>query len=140
MSLKAFLASNAKKPEERKIVISDRFVGEDGQPEPFIIRAISEDLNGQIRADSTSIKTLKGRQTSKVDTNKYLGRLVAASVVEPDLKDSELQASYGVVGEDNLVRKMLLPGEFAKLLEAVQDLNGYDAEEFDEIKDEVKNS
>lgn len=139
MSLKAFLAQNAAQPKNKEVIIGNRFI-EDGKPVPFIIKAISEDTNGKIRNDSTISNTFKGKQTTKLDTNKYLGKLVAASVVSPDLKDAELQGSYGVIGEDNLIRTMLLPGEFANLLEAVQALNGFDAEKFDEIKTEAKNS
>ena len=139
MSLKAFLSQNAGRPENKEVMVSNRFM-EDGKPVPFIIRAISEETNGKIRNDSTISNTFKGKQTTKLDTNKYLGKLVASSVVSPDLKDAELQSSYGVIGEDNLIRTMLLPGEFAELLEAVQSLNGFDAEKFDEIKTETKNS
>ncbi|MNC83125.1 Phage XkdN-like protein [compost metagenome] len=60
------------------------------------------------------------------------------SVVYPDLKDAELQKSYGVLGADQLLRKMLLPGEYATLLQKVQSINGFD-KDVNELADEVKN-
>jgi hypothetical protein len=66
--------------------------------------------------------------------------LVASSVVYPDLKDAELQKSYGVVSDGDLLKKMLIPGEYLTLQQAVNEVNGFDTEKADEAKDEVKNS
>ncbi|MNW69264.1 Phage XkdN-like protein [compost metagenome] len=76
--------------------------------------------------------------TPEFDSNDYLGKMVGASIVYPNLKDADLQKSYGVRGTDVLLRKMLLPGEFTALLERVQALNGYD-QDLNELVDEVKN-
>ena len=67
-----------------------------------------------------------------------MAKLVVASVVFPDLKDAELQKSYGVLGADQLLRKMLLPGEYATLLQKVQEVNGFDRD-VNELAEEVKN-
>lgn len=139
MSLKAFLAQNAALPANKEIIVSRRFT-EDGNPVPFVIRAIDEETNGKIRSECTTTSTFKNQQTRKFDTNRYLAKLCAASVVSPDLANSELQTSYGVVGSEEVLKRMLLPGEYGTLLEAVQEMNGYDAEKFVEVQDEVKNS
>lgn len=141
MSLKAFLANNAKLPENTEVFVSNRFVGDDGKPVPFVIKAVTEDVNADIRKRATpSISIVKGRQVREFDSNKYLTGLCVASVVEPDLKNSELQKSYGVIGEADLLNAMLLPGEYAVLLSEVQKINGYDNEKFESVKEEVKNS
>ena len=139
MSLKAFLATNAKLPENKKVIISDRFV-ENGEPVAFEIKSVTEDINNKIRSRATLITTVKGKQQSKFESNKYLTDLCVASVVFPDLKSSELQDSYGVRGESDLLEVMLLPGEYATLLAEVQKINGYDNDKFEELKEEVKNS
>ncbi|MNN89462.1 Phage XkdN-like protein [compost metagenome] len=56
----------------------------------------------------------------------------------PDLKNAELQKSYGVMGAEALLHKMLLPGEYANLVQKVQELNGFDAD-MNELVEEVKN-
>lgn len=139
MSLSAFLKQNSVTPENKKVAISKRFV-ENGKPIEWEIKAVSEDANSKIRNSCTTTSTFKGRQTTNFNRNLYLQRLCAAAVVYPDLKDAELQKSYGVVGDAELLAEMLLPGEFGYLLEVVQEMNGYDADRFEEYKEEAKNS
>ena len=140
MALKSFLANNAKLPENQKVVISNRFIGEDGKPEPFEIRAVTEDVNNKIREKATRMSPVKGKNEKIFNSNQYLSGLIVSSLTYPDLKDAELQKSYGVVGEAELLEKMLLPGEYADLLAAVQKINGYEKEDFEKAKEEVKNS
>ena len=54
------------------------------------------------------------------------------------MNDAELQNSYGVMGADALLKKMLKPGEYAAYLEKVQEINGFN-ETFDEKVEEAKN-
>ena len=44
----------------------------------------------------------------KLQTSKYLARLLAASVVEPNLHDKDLQDSYGVMTPEELVQEMVM--------------------------------
>ena len=68
----------------------------------------------------------------------YNHALTALAVVEPDLNNAELQKAWGVLGSEKLLTKMLYVGEFANLLEAVQDLSGLDQDINDDIE-EAKN-
>jgi hypothetical protein len=61
-----------------------------------------------------------------------------ASVAFPDLKNDELQRSYAVMGAESLLQKMLFPGEYAKLLQKVQELNGFD-QSMEDLVETVKN-
>lgn len=137
-SLSAFFAESAKRPANQEIIISDRFV-EDGKPVPWVIRAITEAENTVLKEACTTKKVFKGRQTTVFDGTRYTLMLVTASVVSPDLKNAELQKSYGVLGEENLLSTMLLPGEFTDLSAKVQEISGFKPENFEEAKDEVKN-
>ena len=56
----------------------------------------------------------------------------------PNLKDKELQDSYGVMGDDKLLKTMLTAGEYANYLEKVQEVNGFDVP-MDELVEEAKN-
>ncbi|MGN7454622.1 phage tail assembly chaperone [Paenibacillus pasadenensis] len=139
MSMKLFFAHNAVAAETQEVVVSDRFRDESGRPAAWKLRAISEELNEELR--SASMKRTKGKggqAMPEMDYNAYLGRMVAACVVHPDLNDAELQQSYGVRGAAAVVRKMLLAGEFANLAAKVQEINGFDRE-VGELAEEVKN-
>ncbi|MBW7457350.1 phage portal protein, partial [Paenibacillus sepulcri] len=58
--------------------------------------------------------------------------------IYPDLKNAELQKSYGVLGGDQLIKKMLLSGEYAALVQKVQKVNGFDRD-INELVEDVKN-
>lgn len=131
-SLKAFL--NPIKPENKEVVISDRFQ-EDGKPVPFVIRPITQKENEQLLKKHTKRDK---RGNDFFDRTGYIHELVASAVVFPDLKNAELQKAYGVLGEVELLKTMLYVGEFAELAQAVQELSGLDVDINEEIE-EVKN-
>ncbi len=136
--LSAFLMQNAKQIENMKVAVSNRFTEEDGSPVLWEIRALPETENEALRKSCTKIVKNKYMETEKTDFNLYTGKLVVACVVYPDLNDASLQDSYGVLGADMLIKKMLTAGEYATLLEKVQEINGYD-KDMTELKDEAKN-
>ncbi len=137
-NLSAFLAGNATQVEHVRVAVSDRFKGEDGAPVFWELRALSEAENEALRKGCTRIVKNKRAETEKTDFNLYSGRLAAACVVFPDLSDAALQDSYGVLGADVLVKKMLTAGEYAALLDKVQEINGYD-KGLAELVDDAKN-
>ena len=138
-NLEAFFAQNVKRDIIEEVIISDRFKDKNGKPIAWKIRAISEEENEQIRKASTQIVKGKGGQrTPEIQPEVYLAKVAVASVVFPDLKNADLQKSYGVIGAEDLLKKMLLSGEYAKLLEKVQEINGFD-KDINELMDEVKN-
>ena len=136
--LSAFFAQNVESTITEEFVVSNRIKGEGGNPIPWQLRAISEDENEAIRKSCTRQTRVKGQMVQETNGQAYMAKLVAACVVFPDLKDVELQNSYGVRGEEDLLRRMLLAGEYATLAEKVQELNGYDRD-INDLKDEVKN-
>lgn len=131
-SLKAFL--NPIKTENKEVIVSDRFQ-EDGKPVPFVIRPITQKENELLIKKYTK-RDKKGNET--FDRVGYIHELVASAVVFPDLKNAELQQAYGVLGETELLKEMLLAGEFATLAKAVQELSGIDVDINEKIE-EVKN-
>lgn len=136
----AFFAQAAAIETTEDCVVSKRFKDKDGKPIPWKLRSITEEENQELRKAATKkVKGRNGMYNPEFDSNDYLAKMVGASVVYPNLKDSELQKSYGVRGAEALLRKMLLPGEFTALMERVQALNGYDQEDLNELVDEVKN-
>lgn len=135
----AFFAENAVGECIEEVFISERFKDKEGKSVPWKIKAITEAENQEIRKASTrKVKAKGGMQMPETDPNAYSTRLVAECVVFPNLKDSALQASYGVQGADNLIAKMLYPGEFAELVTKVQELNGFD-QDINETSDKAKN-
>jgi hypothetical protein len=138
-SLQAFFAQNVKLDIVEEVIVSERFKDENGNPIPWKIRAITEGENEQIRRAATHVTKEKGgRRNIEIQPDVYLAKVAAASVVFPDLKNADLQKSYGVMGAEDLLKKMLLAGEYAALVQKVQEVNGFDRD-INELMDEVKN-
>ncbi len=138
-SLSAFFAQNARKVENRKVVISDRFVGADGNPAEWEIACISASDNQKLRnASMRSQPTGKrGQYAQTLDTAAYQAKLAVTCVVYPDLNNTELQSSYGALSAEQLISQMLTPGEFDDLILAIVELNGFTTE--GELVEEAKN-
>ena len=58
------------------------------------------------------------------DEKRYQEAVLAESVLFPDLKDAALQNSYGAVGAERLLARLLPAGEYDCLRRAVEAING----------------
>ena len=71
----------------------------------------------------------------KMQSSKYIRKMIVASVVMPDLYDKELQDSYGVMTPEDLVLAMVDdPGEYNDLAAFVQKFQGFDVDLGDKVK------
>ena len=62
----------------------------------------------------------------KLNTAKYLSKMLCSCIIEPDLFDKELQDSYGVMTPEDLIKEMIDdPGEYQDFVVFVQDFNGF---------------
>lgn len=141
MDLNGFLKQNVVQPENVKYVASERFLDENKKPIEWEIKAITSKEDEQLRKSSMHRAALPGKRNSivpEMDTNKYFGLLAAACTVFPNLNDADLQDSYGVMCNYELLQAMLLPGEYTNYLIKVQEVCGFDKSENDLI-DEAKN-
>ncbi|KWX87048.1 phage portal protein [Paenibacillus riograndensis] len=137
--LSMFFAQNVACDTTEEFVVSQRFKDKEGQPVAWKLRSMTEDENQECRKAATrKVKGKSGVYTSEIDPNDYMAKLMTSIVVHPDLKNAELQRSYNVLGAEALLRKMLLPGEFAALGERVQALNGF-ATDMNELVEGVTN-
>ena len=74
----------------------------------------------------------------KLQSSKYIAKLLATSVVEPNLHDKDLQDSYGAMTPEELLKEMVDdPGEYGDFTAFVQKFNGFTNME-DKV-DEAKN-
>lgn len=136
-----FMKGNKKPRENAKWAVTKSLCGEDGKPLEWEFRHISSKENEEIREECTSEVPVAGKSNMyrpKIKTSRYVQELIARSVVFPDLKNSELQDSYGVVNERDLLMAMVDdPGEYAELAAKVQEFQGFAS--LDEKVGEAKN-
>ncbi len=142
MSLTAFMAPNAVQDEHIKYVVSARFVDEKTkEPIEWEIQCIDSKHDEELRKACTrrvAVPGKRGQFTKETDYDKYVGLLAVECTVFPDLNNVELQNSYGVLCADELLKKMLKPGEYADYLEKIQEINGFN-ESFEDKVEEAKN-
>lgn len=131
--LSAFLHPVA--PEAKEIIISDRFVGEDGKPVPFKIRPLTQEENDALVKRAKRTRTVNGMAQEYIDSSALSRSTVLAATVEPNFAEKELCDAYGVVDPSLVPGKMLLSGEYAKLVQAINDLSGFNSH----VEEEAKN-
>ena len=121
--------------ETQEVVISKRFVGEDGKPVPFRIRALTQDENARI--SKQSMRLVKGgkRGEKELDAETYSNRIVVEATVEPDFRSEEMCKAYGVVDPLDVPGRMLYAGEYNTLMDAIMKLSHFG----DDLEDDVKN-
>ena len=135
-----FMAGAGATEETTKYAASKRFV-KNNKPVEWELKPVSSSLDEMIRKECTKkvpIAGKRGQYNQETDTDKYIGKLCVACTVYPNRNDATLQDSYGVKSGDELLKKMLLPGEYTEYKAKVMEVNGYDMS-MEELVDEAKN-
>lgn len=132
-ALSAFLHPTVTR-EEKEVIISKRFLGEDGKPVPFKIRSLTQEENAAIIKAATRQKKVDGQWQDFLDANELSARTIVEATVFPDFRSAELCEKYGTKDPVQVPGKMLLAGEFARLIDAVSKLSGFDKSLDEEAK------
>lgn len=134
-SISDFLAENVAPAQETKEIKFKRFKS------AFKVKSLTgEDVN-RLRREAT--KRVLNRKThqyeNETDQNEFISKVVAESVVVPDLLNEKLQRSYGVIGDpEKLLGAMLSAGEYSVLANEVTELSHLDGD-MNALVDEAKN-
>ncbi len=113
-----------------KEVFLDRFVDDDGKKVPFVVKSISSEENEAISRTC--------RKDGDLDSILYGNKVIVACMVEPDLRDAELCAYYGVMDPDMVPSRMFSVGEKQIISDAIFEIN--DVKAAQEKLAEAKNS
>lgn len=137
-----FMKENKAVKENEKHPVTKALCDGQGKPLEWEFRHISSKENESIRESCTFDVQVTGKPNvfrPKTDTGLYIRKIIAASVVVPDLYDAELQDSYGVKTPEDLLMEMVdNPGEYNELAAYVQRLQGFDVSFGDKV-DAAKN-
>nr|DAO95480.1 MAG TPA: tail assembly chaperone protein [Caudoviricetes sp.] len=140
--LQAFLKGNAKPIEDIEMIVSKRFIDNEGKPIPWVLRQLTGKESNNLRKKHTKkIKNKLGRIEEQFNSESYQEEFITNSVAFPDLTNSKLQESYGALGAYDLLQKMLSADELANLQIKV---SGFAEEEIiensmDNLVEEAKN-
>lgn len=126
--------------ETKDIIISKRFLDEDGNPVPFTIRTISQERNNKLMKANTRSKVVNGQRVELFDNAGYTNSLIIACTVQPDFEDEEMCKAYGCVDPKSVPEKMLYGGEYSTLAQEILQFNGFDSDRKVRDEEEAKNS
>ena len=137
-----FMKKNKKVKENKKYAPTASLTDEKGNPLEFEFKPLTSKENEELRESCTIDVPVTGKPNvfrPKLNTSKYISKMIVASTVTPDLYDKELQDSYGVMTPEDLLFAMVDdPGEYTDLSVVIQKYQGFD-ETFDEKLNEAKN-
>ena len=121
--------------ETVEIVISKRFLGEDGKPVPFRIRALTQEENDELTKKSMHLAKGGRRGEKELDRIGYNRRILVAATVSPDFSNEELCTAYGTMDPLEVPGRMLLAGEYDRLSREILALSGFD----EDLEEQAKN-
>jgi len=137
-----FMKSNKIEKKNEFYAPTKSLCDENGKPLEWEFRNITSRENEGLRDDCTIDVPVTGKPNlfrPKTQSSKYMQKMIAASVVMPDLYDKELQDSYGVTTPEELLLAMVDdPGEYNDLAAFVQKFQGFNVS-FNDKVDEAKN-
>lgn len=128
--MEMFLKENKIQRQNITLAVTESLNDNEGKPLQWELKPISTRENEEIRQACM----IKGEKGYTLNSSLYIARLVASSVVSSNLYNARLQDSYGVKTPEDLIREMVdNPMEYSRLVEAVEQLNGFTSME-DKIK------
>ena len=150
MNLNRLMKENVKIVENVNYYPSDRLTDENGNPQVWVLRplttkevdAITERCtNTENKIEFNSRGKRKVKKDVELRTKELADEMVLASLVDPsreDFQDAKLQDDWGVFNELDLLKALLLPGEYTDLVQEVQRLSGYDIDLVNSVENEAK--
>lgn len=137
-----FMKQNKIKKENTTFAPTKSLLDENGEPIKFIIKPLTTKENEDIREACTVDIPVTGKPNMfrpKLNTSKYLAKMLCSCIIEPNLFDKELQDSYGVMTPEDLIKEMIDdPGEYQDFVTFIQNFNGFNVSLEDKV-DNAKN-
>lgn len=121
--LSLFLKKNKRQRENVKYAATKSLCDEMGKPLEWTIKPLTTSESEDIRESCTREIPIQGKPNmfrTTFNNRKYIAKLIASSVVEPNLYDKELQDSYGVMTPEELIVQMIDdPNEYNNFVEFI---------------------
>lgn len=108
MDMACFMRQAKVRREDVRCVPSLGFLGPDGEPVEWVVHPLTTEEFEQLSRESVA-------PSGGLDGMALQRKLIVRSVVYPVLDDRELQDSWGARSAEQLVVKMLSPGEYGRL-------------------------
>ena len=135
---KLFFKSNKIARNNMEYAPTKSLCDENGEPLKFTLRPFTTEEDEALRERCTKEVQIPGKAGAfrpRLQINKYLAMMAAESIAAPDLRNAELQDSYGVKTAEELLKAMVDdPGEYNRLILTIQNFNGSDVTFGEEVE------
>jgi hypothetical protein len=106
------------------------------------VSAMTDEQQNEYERQCTSVVKGRrgGRNEKEIDESKLIKIYLLHHIVDPDLKDSELQAKFNVddlTHPQSIVTKIFLPGELQKIARLMLKISGFD--NLDDVDELIEN-
>lgn len=137
--LTLFLKENKKEIAHTFYAASKNFIDPKTKgPVLWEIRPLKSGEADNLRQQCT--KYGKNGQKTGVDEQRFNKLMAARCTVFPDLNDTNLQNSYGVLGAENLIEELLdIDGEYQNYLAKITEVSKYASDNMESLVSEAKN-
>lgn len=138
--LELFFKKNKIEKPNRFFAPTKSMLDKNGEPLQWEFKHVTTKESDKIRKECTkAVATGKyGQYRNELNNDKYLEKLIVASVVYPDLYNASLQDSYGVKSPEDLLKEMIDdPKEYNELVAFIGGLT--ENEDINEKVKEAKN-
>ena len=137
--LELFFKKNHKNTENVKLAVTSELCDEDGKPLEWEIRKLNTREVQALTKECVTTKQIGKKLVPSMDEELFTKKLMAESVVFPDLNNAALQDSYGVKTPEALIVEMVsCAGDFMAFAEYLMVLNNIN-KSLDDRVDEAKN-
>lgn len=137
-----FMKANKKTKENGRFAPTESLIDENEKPLEWEFRPLTSKENEELRDSCTVEVQVTGKPNvfrPKLNTSKYIAKMIVTSTVYPDLYDKELQDSYGVMTPEDLLYALVdNAGEYQDFSVWMQKYQGF-SKTLDEKVDEAKN-
>lgn len=107
-----------------------------GEKIEITIQALDAQKHSDIQRFAVSFDKRGGLKD--IDSYQMQVQTIIAGVVEPSLKDKELQKHFGAPTAEELVKKLFLAGELSDISGRINELSGFERNQ-EEVNEEIKN-
>jgi hypothetical protein len=133
-TLQEFLNAHPVDNLTEEVVVSPRFKDKDGNILKFKIKAMTNETFDDLRKRYTNGK---GRKI-EFDAKGFNNAVAIEHTIVPDFRDAASIQKLGCTTPDEYLNKVLLAGEIATLVNAIQKLSGFDVD-INDLVEEAKN-
>lgn len=100
--------------------------------QPFIVKfmAITPDEEDEIQKDCMTIT----KDEVQLESAEMKYRTLGACLIDPDIKNKDLQKKFKAANYMEFLKTMFLPGEVSSIYDEIQKISGYGKDKVKEVK------